>query len=175
MKLLGSNFVLLVERDGSMIPVCCGRELSIEITSDILEATKAPGSKWRSYYYGNKTWSLQTSGLVDIGDGYGVHDVYDALANDKILTFVAMSQQENSIFYSGKMLTQSVTITGNNRDAMQYRFSATGDGPLDIQNPYEIEVLTDEFGNPITDEHGNVIYSHQTHGDLPPIDLTVRC
>jgi len=174
MKLLGSNFVLLVERSGSMIPVCCGRELSIEITSDILEATKAPGSKWRSYYYGNKSWSLQTSGLVDIGDGYGVHDVYDALANDKILTFVAMSQQENSIFYSGKMLTQSVSIIGNNRDAMQYRFSATGDGPLSIENPYQIEVMTDEFGNVITDENGAVIYS-QVNGDLPPIDLSVNC
>lgn len=174
MKLLGSNFVLLIERAGSMIPVCCGRELSIEITSDILEATKAPGSTWRSYYYGNKNWSLQTSGLVDIGDGYGVHDVYDALANDKILTFVAMSQQESSIFYSGKMLTQSVSIIGNNRDAMQYRFSATGDGPLDIQNPYQIEVLTDEFGNVITDENGAVIYS-QINGDLPPIDLSINC
>src|SRR5690554_2421187 len=175
MKLRGKEFTLLLERDGEMIPVCCGRDLSIEINSDILEATKHPASKWRSFYYGNKSWNIQSSGLVELGNSYGFKDVFNAMKNDEIIQFVALSWENDELFFSGNILAQSITIAGGYRDMVNQSFQATGDGELNIISPYNIEVLTDEFGNPIIDEHGNIIYSQQTSGSLPPIDLTINC
>lgn len=173
-KLLGKNFQLMLEKDNEMVPVCCGRELTITINSDLLEATKPPSSVWRSYYYGNKNWTVESSGLIETGEGFGFADLYDAIANSKTIIFVAKHDDTVDVFFSGKILISSMATTGNNKDMMQQSFSATGDGELNIINPYGLQFLTDENGAAITDENGNVIYI-QTSGDLPPVNLNVKC
>jgi len=173
-KLKGREYVLLMERSSKMIPVCCGRELELNITSDLIELTKAPKSDWRRYIYGMKSYTISTSGLVIIDDSFTINAFYDAIANKKTLAFVAMSNEEHDVFFSGNVLITQITKTGSYKDVMTYSIQATGDGPLSNVNPYEINILTDKDGNPLEDGEGNMIYDQES-GDLLPIDLNTNC
>lgn len=173
-KLKGREYILLMERESKMIPVCYGRELELTITSDLIELTKAPSSDWRRYIYGMKSYSLSTSGLVIIDNSFTINDFYDAIANKKTLAFVAMSNEEHDVFLSGNILITQITKTGSYKDVMTYSIQATGDGPLNNINPYEINILTDEDGNAIEDGDGNMIYDQES-GDLLPMNLNINC
>lgn len=173
-KLTGKAFVLLMERGGLMIPACCGREMSISISSDSIEITKAPKSDWRNYLYGIKGYTLSFSHLIIIDNSFTINDFYDAINNRKTLAFVAQSDEEHDLFFSGNVLITSMDVSGSYKDAMTYTVSALGSGPLNNANPYEINIVTDGEGNPIEDGEGNMIYEQES-GDLLPIDLTINC
>jgi predicted secreted protein len=173
-KLKGREFVMLTERDSMMIPVCCGRDLEITISSEIIEATKAPQSSWKNWLYGVKSYSVTTSGLVIIDDSFGINDFYNAMNNKQTLAFVTQSNQAHDVFFSGNILITDITMTGSYKDVMTYSIQATGDGALSNLNPYEFNITVDEDGNAVTDEDGNIIYDQES-GDLLPIDLDINC
>lgn len=173
-KLLGKDFVLLAARGGNMIPICCSRELSISISSDTIEATKAPQSRWKSYIYGDNGYSLSTSGLIALDNTFTLNDFLEVIKNREILAFVALNEADGNLFFSGNVLLTGAEISGSYKDVMTYSISAIGDGPLNNTNPYEINIVTDGEGNPIEDGEGNMIYEQES-GDLLPIDLTINC
>lgn len=172
--LKGKDFVLLLSKAGEMIPVCCGRELSISINSEVLEATKAPQSTWRSYYYGIKDYTISFSGLTMVGDSFTFNDFYNAISNRETLAFVCRSDEESDIFLSGNVLINKLDLTGPNKDVISHTVTATGDGPLNNSNPYAINILMDEDGNPLEDEDGNVLVEYE-NGDLLPINYDINC
>lgn len=173
-NLKGKDFVLLAARDGNMIPICCGRELSLSVTADTIEATKAPQSNWKSYIYGDLGYSLSSSGLIILDSSYTINDFYSIITNREILAFVAYNEQEGNLFFSGNILLTSIEVSGSYKDMMTYSISAIGDGPLNTTNPYVITMMTDGDGNPIEDGEGNIIYDQES-GDLLPIDLSINC
>jgi predicted secreted protein len=173
-KLLGKDFVLLMERSGKMIPVCCGRELTMSITSELIEATKAPSSDWRSYLYGIKGYTVSFSGIVIVADSFDINDFYDAIANKKTLAFVAQSDSDHDMFFAGNVLINNIDTTGAYNDIQTYSITATGDGPLTNSNPYAINILTDNEGNALEDGNGNILVEYES-GDLLKIDYTQTC
>lgn len=173
-KLKGKDLVLLLDKNEQMVPACCSRDLTIDVTAETIEATKVPSSHWRSYIYGMAGYTLSSNNLVVIGDAITVNDIFQAIAQRKTFSFVARHEEEAEVFFSGKVLITNLSIVGANKDVMQYSFTATGDGPLSNTNPYEINILTDGNGNPLEDGEGNMIYEQVT-GDLLPINLTINC
>jgi len=173
-KLKGKEFVILLERIGKMIPVCCGRDLEISIKSTMIPLTRAPKSDWESWLYGVKGYTVSFSGLVIIDDSFDINDLYDAINTKKTLAFVSQSNEAHDMFFSGSILINEINITGSYKDAMTYSISATGTGPLANTNPYQINILVDEDGNAIEDGDGGLIYD-MDHGDLLPIDLNINC
>lgn len=173
-KIKGKDFVLYIEKDGQNTPVCCGLDLTINLNQEAIEATKAPNSRWRNYIGGYLDFSLATSTLVTIGEGVDITDLYEYMSQGRVLEFVAMANTQKEVFFSGKVLITNLSVTGGTNDITTYTLSATGDGELNIVNPYSIVLLTDEDGNVIEDGEGNPIYT-QEHGDLNPIDLEINC
>lgn len=64
----GKNFMFYVEcktlTDSLMVPLCSVENVSLQMQSDIREATKEPTSKWGSFYYGKNSYSLNLDGLI---------------------------------------------------------------------------------------------------------------
>lgn len=173
-KLKGKDLVLYISRSGQMIPVCCGRDLSISIGSEALEVTKTPTSQWRSFIYGIKEYSISASGIAIIDDSFTVNDFFAAMNNRETVAFIALHNEEQNLFWSGNLIITNIEQTAPYKDVLTYSITATGDGELKNVNEYMIEIMTDENGNPITDENGNIIYS-QDSGSLLPIDLNINC
>ena len=173
-KLRGKDFVLYASKAGKMYPVCCGRELSISINSELIEATKTPQSRWKSWIYGDASYSVSSSAIVILDGSFTLMDFYNAIQNKTTFTFLAKSNTDTNMFFSGNLLLTSIDIASPYKDVMTYTIAAQGDGNLNNINPYHVEILTDENGNPITDENNAIIYT-QDSGSLPQINLDINC
>jgi predicted secreted protein len=173
-KLTGKNFVLMMERDGEMVPVCCSRDLSIEIQSEIREATKAPFTAWRSFYAGNLTYTVSCSGLVIVDESYTLNDFFAMISNRQSLAFIAVSSETKDVFFSGKIILNTMSVNAPNKDVMTYSITATGDGPLGNTNPYDTIAIEDSDGSIMTDDEGNIIVE-EVHGSLLPINYDINC
>ena len=174
MKITGKNIMLLISRAGEMIPVCCGREFDINISSEAIEATKLPASDWRSFIYGIKEFSISCSGLMVIDESFIMKDFFNAMNNRETVAFVGMANNGADVFFSGNVVLTSLNISAPYKDMATYSVTGQGDGELNMTNPYKFEIMTDENNNPITDENGNLIYS-QNSGDLLPINVDINC
>ena len=173
-KLKGKDLILYVDRGGKMIPVCCGRELSISISSDVIEATKRPQSRWKSFLYEDASYTISSSGLVVIDESYTMNDFLSMIENRETMAFVAMHNEESEVFFSGKILLTGMELNSQYKDVLTYSITAQGDGKLSNVNQYEIEVGRDVDDNVIVDDNEDMIYGFKT-GDLLPIDLNINC
>lgn len=172
--LKGKEMVLLINKGGKMVPVCCSREVSISISPETIEVTKPPQSRWKVFIYGDRAYTISTSGLVTISPAVTINDLFAAIESDQEIQFVCMSDEEHDVFFSGTILITSLEISANYKDVVQYSMSANGSGPLKNNNPYSITILTDEAGNALTDADGHVLIE-QEHGDLLPINYDIKC
>lgn len=172
--LKGKDFALLMERTGTMNPACCGRDLSLSITSETIEATKAPQSQWRSFIYGIKSYTVSFSGVTIIDPSFTIQDFYLAMEERRTIAFVAQSDENGALFFAGNVLITGIELAGSYKDIMTYSITALGDGPLRTDNPYAINILTDGNGNALTDGDGNLIVDYES-GDLLPINYTIKC
>lgn len=174
--LKGKDLVMFVEKDGLMTPICCSRELSISVNGEVIEATKMPQSKWRSYFSGLLSYSISTSGLVTVDEGVSVDDMYGFMFSRTPINFIARYKLGVEFFVSGTVILTSVEVTGSNKDVVQMSVSGTGDGELSTDKELQTFPLTDGEGNIITDGAGNTILAApDQYGTDVPIDISVDC
>ncbi len=172
--LKGRDFALLMERTGTMNPACCGRDLSLNISSETIEATKEPQSRWKSFIYGIKSYTVSFSGVTIIDPSFTIKDFYSAMDEQRTIAFVAQSDENEQLFFAGNVLITGIELSGSYKDVMTYSITALGDGQLRTDNPYSINIITDGAGNALTDENGNIL-TEQLHGDLLPINYNINC
>lgn len=174
--LMGKDFLLFAERDNKLVPVCCSRDLTVSTNADTIEATKAPQSIWKSFIYGDLGYSISTSGLISISEGFGIEDIQDAQFNRLPLKFMAREGLGNDILLSGTVLVASIEMTGAYKDAMIMSFSGLGDGPLSRTKVLQTFPLVDGEGNTIVDGEGNiVVVAPDQYGTDIPIDISIDC
>lgn len=173
-KFLGKDFVLFMERDSEMFPVCCGRDLSISISSEMIELTKAPSSDWKNYLYGDKTFSVSTSNLFVIGNSFTLADFLNAIINRISLVFVTRVGDNDDLLLTGKINITNIDIVGNNKDVIQYSIQATGTGALTNEGTEYTITLTDGEGNILTDGEGNTLTETYYAGELP-MNISIDC
>lgn len=160
----------MIEKEGEMVPICCGRELSLSIRNEVIEATKPAASKWRTYINGMLSASISTSALVTVGAGITINDVIAAMQGADSIQFICKHSATQEAFFSGKLLFTDLSITGNYKEAMAESLTAIVDGPISTTNPYETVFIVDSNGDFIVDENGDFI-TEQLSGDLPPITI----
>lgn len=174
-KLKGKDFLLFAERDEAMVPFCCARELSISVIADTIEATKAPQSIWRSFIYGNLSYTVSASGLITL-EGFTIEDLYDAQFSRLPLNFIARHDLGEEFFLSGSIILTNIDVIGSNKDVMQMSISGTGDGVLNRTKTLQTFPLLDGEGNIITDGEGNTMtVAPDQYGTDVPIDISIDC
>lgn len=172
-KIRGKDFVLLLEKDGKNVPVCCGRDLTININVDLIPVTKAPNSRWSDYIAGDIGFSLSSDSIVTIGNGVNLRDVFAKINSRTPFEFVAMANTTQDVFFSGKILITNLSVNGETKNIMTYSLSATGCGELNVENPYEIIFI--DGGDGIIGSDDDIPIYYDEHGNLNPIDLETEC
>lgn len=190
-KIRGKDFVIYMDVDGVQTPICCGKDLTLNITHEVKEATKAPSSKWKSYVEGVRSFTVASTQLVlvtpkqpprpydpiPLPPGIQLKDIFAHLASGTPVNFVMgnLSIKEgmlidNSMFFSGKIIIDSIQINGTDSEIATYTFTGVGDGVLGANNPYVYTIISSgedgqpKYGAPLTE-----------WSPLLPIDLTTDC
>lgn len=189
-KIRGKDFVIYLEKEGVQTPICCGKDLVLNITHEVKEATKAPQSKWKSFIEGERSYTVSSSQLVLLqpervppgyvqppdAPGIRLKDIFAHLVSGNPVKFVMGNHNlsgllvDNSMFFSGQMIIDSLQVNGSDSEISTYSFTGIGDGVLSATNPYKYTVIASSadgspvYGAPLT-----------AWSPLLPIDLTTDC
>ena len=182
-KIKGKDFVIYMDDGGINVPVCCGKNLTITVNQEVIEATKAPDSRWGNSIAGGLSWSITTNSLATIGNTLTMKDIFGKATNGTVFEIViGVASRRSStgtgrvflaaaddLFFSGKILLNSYSVSGSDNDVVNYSLSAVGDGALNITNPYRYSIASyNEDGSP---NYGAVI----AHGALNDLDIFSDC
>lgn len=131
----GRDFIVEVEEvDGSFKTVCCGRNFSIDINTDLDEATLGCAGNFKEWLPSYTEWGFNFEGVTELSENtcYNNFDLLNFQINRTPLIFRGDVDGVGHVVLSGTFYLQSHNVTGNVDDSVNFTAVGKGTGILTV-------------------------------------------
>ena len=131
-KVSGASVLLMVEKEGTFIPVGGQTGATINRNSETIDVTNKVSEGYKEYVGGWKDWSVDSDAFVTLGDE-GQTLLEEAFADGVAITVnlrIGADANAKGVTYTGKALITSLTTDLSQDNAVTYSLSLQGTGKL---------------------------------------------
>ena len=124
---------LLIYVDGNAITHSKSADLTIN--GNLVESTTKDSDGWMEYEdAGNKGANLSTDALLALDATYGISDIFTLLAAGTTISWKYSTNVSGDDYFTGSAKVDSINISANDGDLVQYSTSLSVTGPVTQPN-----------------------------------------
>lgn len=132
----GRFVILYVKLGVDYLPIACSKDVSIEITRDLLELAPRSSVNAREYEYGRYTGKITGSGLTKIG-GDGLYTIFNMatyqLAGTKALVRFSVEDPDGNLqIYECNCLIETTGVAKSSGSISTHNYSLKITGPVTL-------------------------------------------
>ncbi len=126
----GTDLILYV--DGVAIGGSQSHDLTLD--RDLPDASTKDSAGWAENIGGQKSWSIDCSGLVMFDAAFGFEELFDLFESGELVTLVFGTQISGDVQFDGGARLSSLSESAGNEDSTSFSVSFTGSGPITKSN-----------------------------------------